>query len=384
MSNRYRLMVPGPTTAPPEVLAAGALPVFDERIPRFAVLFNRVLNNLAAMMATESDVLLFAASITGACESALQNLFSPGERILIGNNGFFAQRWVDMARAYGLDVVELACAWGSPVDASQVERALALDPSIRAAVCVHCETSTGALTDVAAFGAATRDVISIVDAASSLGVSELRTDEWGIDVVVSGGHKALMIPPGTSFVSVSPRAWAAHRDATMPRFYFDWTAAKEAVCVRGATPWTAPVGLIVQLDLAVRQILDEGVAEVVARHNLLSLATRAGLQALGLELLVEDKYASGAVTAAWTPPGLDGAMLVRVLLDDYGVQVTGGLAEQAGRLLRIGHCGYVDGLDIVATVAAVEQALLAHGHPVVLGAGVAATQRILTESGARQ
>ncbi len=382
MNNKYRLMVPGPTAAPPDVLAAGALPVFDERIPRFATLFNRVLGNLRSLLVTEADVLPFAATITGACESTVQNLFSPGDRVLIGNNGFFAQRWVDIARAYGLDVVELVFPWGSPVDTSQMERAVAQDASIKAAVCVQCETSTGALTDVAAFGAATHEVISIVDAASSLGVSELRTDEWGLDVVVSGGHKALMIPPGVSFVSVSPRAWGAHADARMPRFYFDWTAAKEAVTVRGATPWTAPVGLIVQLDLALRRILDEGLAEVVARHDLLSLATRAGLQAIGLELLVEEKYASGAVTAAWTPPGVDGAALVQALLDDYGVQVTGGLADHAGRVLRLGHCGHVDGLDVVAAVAAVEQALRALGHPFASGAGVAATLRVLDAAGA--
>lgn len=377
MMNKYRLMVPGPTTAPPEVIAAGALPTFDERIPRFAELFDRVLRNLGEVFQTQGDVLVFAASMTGAFESVVQNAFSPGDGILIVNNGFFAQRWVDMCRAYGLAVTELRHAWGEPVDNERVADELAADPGIVGAVCVHCETSTGALSDIRAFGAATAGVLSVVDAASSLGASELRTDEWGIDVVIGGGQKALMIPAGLSFATVSENAWRAHARATSPRFYFDWTATKAAVVERRATPWTPPVTLITQLDLALSMILDEGLAAVWERHERIAAAVRAALVAMGLSLTVPEEHASPPVTGAWVPAGIDSTLLVQCLLDDFGVQFTGGIGPQAGRSVRIGHCGYVDGLDAVAAIAALEQALARFGYPIELGTGVAAAQRAL-------
>lgn len=374
--NKYRLMVPGPTPAPPDVLAAGALPVFDERIPRFAELFRRVRANLAAVFGTSSDPLVFASSTTGAFESVVQNVFTPGDRVLIASNGLFAQRWVDMCRAYQLDVVDLRHGWGEPVDNQRIAAALAGDPTIVAAVCVHCETSTGALSDLRGFGAATRDVLSIVDAASSLGSCELRADDWGLDVVVSGCQKALMVPPGLSFVTVSEPAWRAHAAAGGPRFYFDWTATRAAATERGATPWTPPVSLVVQLDVALQRLLDEGVEAVWQRHAEVAAATRAGVQALGLKLTVDEAHASPPVTGVWTPAGVDSDLLVKHILDEYGVQLTGGTGPQAGRAVRIGHCGYVDSLDVVTGVAALERGLSWCGYPVEMGAGVAAAERV--------
>jgi aspartate aminotransferase-like enzyme len=377
MTAKYRLMVPGPTTAAPEVLAAGALPVIDERIPRFAALFHRTLGNLRQMFGTTADVLVFASSMTGAFESVVQNTCSPGDRILVVNNGFFAQRWVDLGRAYGLDVVDLRHEWGEPADPGRVAAALAADPAITAAVCVHCETSTGAMSDLPAFGAATRDVLSIVDAASSLGAGELRADDWGIDVVIGGGQKALGVPAGLGFVTVGERAWRAHETARLPRFYFDWTAAHTALTERGATPWTPAVSLITQLDVALQALLKEGLSEVWRRHARMAAAARAGLTALDLRLTVAPENASPAVTGVWMPAEVDSREVVARMLDEHGIQITGGLGPQTGRVARIGHCGYADGLDVVMTLSALERTLAACGHKVAFGAGVAAAQQAL-------
>jgi aspartate aminotransferase-like enzyme len=384
MRHKYRLMVPGPTMMPPEVVAAGALPPFDERIPRFAELFHRVLRNLRTLFQTENDVLVFASSMTGAFESIVQNAFSPGDHVVIANNGFFAERWVDMCRAYGLAVTDLRHAWGEPADIGRIEAALAADRAVVGAVCVQCETSTGAMSDVRAFAAATgrAGVLSIVDAASSLGASELRTDEWGVDLVFGGGQKALMTPAGLSFLTVSERAWQAHQRATGARFYFDWSATRDAIRTRGATPFTPAVSIIVQLDVALTQILAEGLEQVWLRHEAIACAVRAGLEALGMRLTVAPEHASGAVTGAWVPDGVDGARLVAHLLGEYGIQITGGLGPQAGRVVRVGHCGYVDTLDALATLAALEQALGDCGYVALAGAGVTAAQRALAKPGA--
>jgi len=374
MTTKYRLMIPGPTPTPPQVAVAGALPLVDERIPRFALLFAELLDRLRLVFGTPEDVLVFASSTTGAMESAIANLFSPGDRILVVENGFFAARWSAIARAYGVDVVVQAQPWGTTVDSAAVARALAADPSIRAAVCVHCETSTGAVSDLAAFGAATADVLSIVDAASSLGACPVRAGENGLDVVVSGCQKALMTPPGLSFVALSGRAWRAQEEARLPRFYFDWRTMKDALDHHGATPFTPAVGLIVQLDVALRQLLQEGLEAVFARHVRLGRAVRAAVTTLGLSPLAGDDDAHAVVTAALLPPGVPADPLAATLLDEHGVQVTTGNAGFADRLIRIGHCGYVDRYDVVVAIAALEMALARAGHPVSPGAAVAAAQ----------
>lgn len=381
MLTKYRLMIPGPTPVPPDVAAAGSLPVTDERIPAFAALYERVCRHLGQIMGTSGEVLIFASSTTGAMESAIANLFSAGDRILVVNNGFFAERWLALSRAYGLQPVEQVQPWGTVADCGRVAAMLAADPSIRAAVCVHCETSTGAVSDLAAFGAASRGVLSIVDAASSLGASPVAADACGIDVMVGGCQKALMTPPGLSFVCVSDPAWDACRTATLPRFYFDWLTARAAVRDRGATPWTPAVGLIVQLDLALRQLLDEGMAEAARRHVLLGRATRAAVRALGLTTLAGDDDANSVVTAAVLPDGLSSRAVAAAMLAENGVQVTVGNGGMADRVVRIGHCGYIDRYDVLTAVSALEDVLRQSGHPVGCGAAAAAVMAAFHPAG---
>lgn len=382
MMNKYRLMSPGPTPIPPEVSAAGALPIIHHRTPEFGEVFTRVNENLKRVFLTENDIFTFAASGTGAFEAAVQNLFSPGDKVLVVNSGNFGGRWVKMSRAFGLEVVELQYDWGVKADNDEVAGALANDPEIKGAVCVLSETSTGTVNDIEGFAKATENVVTIVDAVSGLGACELRTDEWGVDVVVAGSQKALMTPPGLGFVSVSERAWKAHEGSTMPRYYFDFTAAKKAYEKDPPqTAWTPAVSVIIQLDLALRQILDEGVENVFERHVLLGRAARAGVKGMGLKLFGPDEDMNSAVTAAWIPEGIDGKQFVRMVFREHGIQVAGGQGPMAGKVFRIGHCGYFDAYDIIATIAAAELALESLDYPVELGKGVGAAQRVFSKSG---
>jgi len=383
MMNKYRLMSPGPTPIPPEVSAAGALPIIHHRTPEFGEVFTRVNENLKRVFLTENDIFTFAASGTGAFEGAIQNLFSPGDKILVVNSGNFGGRWVKMGRAFGLEVTELKYDWGQKADNDEVAQSLAADPEIKAAICVLSETSTGTVNDIEGFARATENVVSIVDAVSGLGACELRTDEWGVDVVVAGSQKALMSPPGLGFVSVSERAMRLHEQSTMPRYYFDFTAAKKAYEKDPPqTAWTPAVSVIIQLDVALQQILDEGVENVFERHVLLGRAAREGVKGMGLRLFGPDEDLNSAVTAVWVPEGVDGKDLVRLMFREHGIQVAGGQGEMSGRIFRIGHCGYFDAYDIIATIAAAELSLESLDFPVELGRGVGAAQRVFSRSGA--
>jgi serine---pyruvate transaminase len=386
MMNKYRLMSPGPTPIPPEVSAAGALPIIHHRTPEFGEVFTRTNENLKRVFLTENDVFTYAASGTGAFEGAIQNLFSPGDRVLVVNNGNFGSRWVKMSRAFGLEVTELAYDWGVKANNADVAEALANEPGIKGAICVLSETSTGTVNDIEGFARAVlggaEDVVTIVDAVSGLGACELRTDEWGVDVVVAGSQKALMTPPGLGFVSVSEKALRLHEQSRMPRYYFDWTAAKKAYGKDPAqTAWTPAVSLIIQLDIALQKILEEGLESVFERHVVLGRAAREGIKSMGLQLFGPDEDMNSAVTAAWVPEGIDGKQLVRAVFREHGIQVAGGQGEMTGRIFRIGHCGYFDAYDIIATIAATELALEALGFPLELGRGVGAAQRVFSTSG---
>ncbi|MBA2441086.1 MAG: alanine--glyoxylate aminotransferase family protein [Rubrobacter sp.] len=382
MMNKYRLMSPGPTPIPPEVSAAGALPIIHHRTPEFGEVFTRVNENLKRVFLTENDIFTYAASGTGAFEGAVQNLFSPGDKVLVVNNGNFGNRWVKMSQAFGLEVTELKYDWGQKADNDEVAEALSREPGIKAAMCTLSETSTGTVNDIEGFAKATENVLTIVDAVSGLGACTLRTDDWGVDVVVAGSQKALMTPPGLGMVSVNERAWKAHEDSRMPRYYFDWTAARKAYAkMPPQTPWTPAVSVIIQLDIALKQIIDEGIENVFERHTLLGRASREGIKGMGLSLFGPDEDLNSAVTAAWVPEGVDGKQLVRAMFQEHGIQVAGGQADMEGRIFRIGHCGYFDSYDIISTIAAAELALEGLGHPVELGKGVGAAQRVFARSG---
>ena len=368
---RY-LLTPGPTPVPPAVLAAIAEPVIHHRSPDFKEVFNEAVGRLQTVFRTKNEVLVFTASGTGAFESAVANLLSPGEPVLVVSHGEFGTRWQKLAAAYGCDVVALNYEWGQQPQADDVARSLA-ESGARVALLVHSETSTGVVSDIRSLVAACNDagVISVVDAISSLGAVPLETDEWGIDVVVTGSQKALMTPPGLAFAAISDRAWARSREATLPRFYWDWARARSSQ-EKGSTPFTPATSIVVALNTALELILADGLASVHGRHVALGRACRAGAKAMGLDLYSPDDDGAAVLTGILTPPGIDAIALRLALRERYGITVAGGHGDVANRLFRIGHIGYVDIFDITTALGAIELQLVEMGATVERGAAVAA------------
>lgn len=370
-SGKRYLMAPGPTPVPPEVLAAGAEPVLHHRGPDFRALMLRTLGRLQEVCRTGNDVLLFTTSGTGAFESAVVNLLSPGERVLAVMAGEFGERWGALATAYGADVHELRYAWGETPQPEDV-RARLQETGADVVFVVHSETSTGVVSDVQALARAARDTgaLIVVDAVSSLGAVPLETDSWGLDVVVAGSQKALMTPPGLSLVTVSEAAWERSKHAAMPRFYFDWERLRASLAA-GSTPFTPAVTIVAALDVALGMLLEEGLDALFARHAALGRACREGAKAMGLELFSPDEERSAIVTAILVPDGVDARELVLALRDRFGITVAGGHGELGSRMFRIGHIGYYDVLDITTVLAAVEALLVEGGAEVERGAAVA-------------
>ena len=371
MSRKRYLMAPGPTPVPPEVLAAGAQPVLHHRGPDFRAVMFRTLERLQKVCRTRNDVLLFTASGSAAFESAVVNLLSPGERVLVVMAGEFGERWGALARSYEADVHELRYAWGETPRAEDVRTRLE-ETGAKVMFVVHSETSTGVVSDVQALSQAAREAgaVVVVDAVSSLGAVPLETDAWGLDVVVAGSQKALMTPPGLSFVTVSDAAWERSRSAAMPRFYFDWERMRASL-ESGSTPFTPAVTLVASLDVALGLLLEEGLDAAFARHAALGRACREGAKAMGLALFSPDDERSAIVTAILTPDGVDARELVLALRERFGITVAGGHGELGAKLFRIGHIGYYDVLDITTVLAAVEALLVESGCDIERGVAVA-------------
>jgi len=364
MEKRY-LFAPGPTPVPPEVLAATAEPIVHHRGPDFRVVYERTLARLRDVFRTEGDVLLFTASGTGAMESAPANLCAPGDRVAVVSHGSFGERWLAITEAHGLDVVPIRYEWGEYPDPAEVGAAVR-DAGAQTVFCQQSDTSTGVVADVQAIKEAVGDATLVVDAISSLGAVPLETDEWGIDVVISGSQKALMSPPGLAMVSVPERLW--ERTKPSRSFYFDWAATKKAQDKADAA-FTPAVSLIKGLDVALGMLDLEAAFE---RHVRLGRAARAGIKAMGLELFSPDNDGAAVVTAVHCPEGIDGDELLLVLRDRHGVTLAPGQAHLKGKIFRIGHIGWFDVFDIAAALAATELSLTELGADIERGVAVAA------------
>ena len=377
MAEKRYLLTPGPTPVPPEVLAALARPVVHHRGPDFKALLAQCLERLQRVCRTEGDVLLFTASGTGAFESAVVNLLSPGERVLAVSAGEFGERWGQLAAAYGCDVQRLAYEWGESPRPDELARRLE-ETGAQTVFLVHSETSTGVVADIQALAAVAKaaGALVVVDAVSSLGAVPLETDAWGLDVVVSGSQKALMTPPGLSFVAVSPAAWERCESAMLPRFYFDWRKARGTL----DTPFTPAVSNVAALDVALGLLLDEGLEVAFARHAALGHACREGVKAMGLELFSPDEQRSSVVTAMLMPEGVDAQAVRLALRDRFGITVAGGHGKLASRLVRIGHVGWFDVFDITTALAALELLLADAGAEIERG--VAVTRALEAYAGA--
>jgi aspartate aminotransferase-like enzyme len=369
MSEKRHLLTPGPTPVPPEVLAAISQPVVHHRSPDFRPIYERLLGRLREVFRTKSEVLLFGSAGTGAMESALANLCSPGERVLVVSAGQFGERWRAIASSYGAEVETLDYEWGEIPAADDVASRLEEIGGAKAVFLTHSETSTGVVCDLQTIAAAVAEqgALSVVDAVSSLGAVPVDTDAWGLDAVVSGSQKALMTPPGLAMVSVSERAWDARGES--PRFYFDWERTRKAQAALDA-PFTPPVSLVAGLDVALGMLLEAGLDAVFERHVRLGRACREGAKAMGLELFSPDEDRSAVVTAIRAPDGIDATELVAGLRDRFGITIANGHGALKGKIFRIGHIGYFDVFDITTALAAVELVLTDLGAEIERGAAV--------------
>ncbi len=380
MIKRY-LLAPGPTPVPPEALLAMARPMIHHRAPDFAHLFGEVRQDLKWLYQTEKDVLILASSGTGGMEGAVANFLSPGDKALVINGGKFGERWGKICKTFGVQVTELKVEWGRSVDPRAVGEALKKDPSIKAVYVQASETSTGVAHDVRALADIVThyaDTILVVDAITALGVVDIKTDEWGLDVVVTGSQKALMLPPGLAFVSVSDKAWGVAEKAKNGAFYFDFKKERDSQA-KNQTAYTPAVSMIVGLQEVLKLLKAEGLDAVFARQARMAHAMREGAKAAGLSLLAKDTP-SDAVTAILAPEGVDGQAIYKNLRVQYGITAAGGQDHLKGKIFRLSHMGYTDRFDVIMALAATEMVLKGLGHPVTLGSGVAKAQELLMES----
>jgi aspartate aminotransferase-like enzyme len=376
---KYQLMAPGPTPVPSPVLLAMAQPIIHHRTPEYEALFTEVRGQLKWLFQTAQDVVLLTCSGTGAMEAVVVSTLSAGDVVAIVRAGKFADRWAELAAIYGLQVVSLEAPFGETVAPARLAEALRARPEIKAVLVQHSETSTGVLHDVRGYAEVTRDTgaILVVDAVSSLGIAELAMDAWGVDAVVAGSQKGLMLPPGLAFCALSPKAWRHAAAARLPKYYFDLAAERKAGA-KNDVRFTPAVSLVIGMREALRMMQAEGLANVVKRHDRLARATRAGVEALGLPLFAR-ATPSPAVTAVVPPVGVDSETIVAAFSKEYNITIAGGQGEMKGKLFRLGHMGYVAEFDIITALAALEQVLADLGLPVDFGASVRAAQKVFAE-----
>jgi serine---pyruvate transaminase len=376
------LMTPGPTPVPPEVLLAQGSPLVYHRGPGYGALLREVTEGLQRILQTRSDVLIFTSSGTGGMESAVANVFSPGDRVVVPVAGYFGERFAGIANAFGLDVRRIDYEWGAAVKPEDVRAALEETPA-KGVLMQHSETSTGVIHDVEAVGRVTRDmgVLLVVDVISSVGAVPYDGDGWGVDVAVGGSQKALGMSPGIAFVSVSEAAWEASSVATSPRFYFDWAAHRKFYDQPDPeSPFTPAISLMLGMRAALRLYFDEGQQAVLDRHRILSAATKEGVRALGLDLSGEHPERAWAVTAVHAPEGIDGNELVARVRAEHRIILAPGQGPMKGKVFRIGHLGHYDRFDIIRCLAALELTLEKMGYPVKRGAAVAAAEDVFAST----
>lgn len=380
MLYKKRLMTPGPTDIPPTVLAEAAKPIIHHRTPAFRQLLTDVVAGLKRVFQTKNDLLIFPAAGTGGMESAVVNLCSPQDQVLVASCGNFGNRWTAIAKAYGVEAEHYEVEWGASVSPQEIEKRLAANPKIKVVFATLSETSTGVESDIEAIGkvVAKTPAVLVVDAISGLGAIPLKTDEWNVDVVVVGAQKGLMIPPGLAMVSISAKAWALAKASKLPKFYFSWEKSQKSMTEEplANTPYTPSISLIIQLAESIKLLEKEGLEAVWARHAKMGAATRTAMLALGLKLFCTGQP-SNAVTSVLVPAGVDGKKLFKTIRDTYGITLAGGQGKVKDTIFRIGHLGFADDWDVIATIAAVERALREQGYAVTLGAGVAAAEKVL-------
>lgn len=353
-----QLRIPGPTPCPPEVLKAMGRQMINHRGEEFRQLLVDVTAKLKLLFQTKNDLLLLTGSGTGGLEAAIVNTLSPGDKVLSVSIGVFGDRFANIARQFGADVTPLNFEWGKAADPDAIRRALQADAKIKAVLVTHNETSTGVTNDLAAISPLVKESgkLLLVDCVSSLGSLNVPVDDWHLDVAVSGSQKGWMVPPGLAMVSISSEAWQANAKAKMPRFYWDFTRAKNYL-ERKETPWTPAISIVFAFSVALDMMLKEGLANIVARHARVGKAARDGVKSLGLSLLTDESHASNTVTAVAASNGLEPDKLRKILREEQKIVLSGGQQKLEGKIFRIGHLGLVTENDIKEVISALKRAL---------------------------
>jgi aspartate aminotransferase-like enzyme len=371
------LRIPGPTGLPPTVRVAGGRQMINHRGPEFAAMLERILTGMRPFFGTTSDVAVITTAGTGGLEAAIVNTLSPGDPVLAVSIGSFGDRFAKIAGVYGADVTRLEAEWGYAAAADEIRERLRTMHGVRAVLLTHNETSTGVMNPIQELAAAIRaespDTLILVDSVSGLGAVPFEMDGWGVDVVVTGSQKAWMAAPGLAMIAASPRAWAAMDTATMPRFYLDLRAHRDAAA-NGQTPFTPAVAVVYQVDEGIRLMQEEGAAAIFARHEACAAAARAGLQALGFELFADQRHASRTVTAGHVPADLDWKAF-NGDVKRRGVVLAGGQGKLTGKIFRLGHLGSVTVEEMLGAFSTLEIVSIQQGRSVEPGAAVAAAQK---------
>jgi aspartate aminotransferase-like enzyme len=374
MKKQY-LLTPGPTPIPPEVALKEALPILHHRTNEFAAIYKDVAEGLKYVFQTKNEVYMIAGSGTAAMETAVVNVVGAGDKVIVASCGNFGDRWVKIAQSYGANVVQASVPWGNAVKPAEIEKALKENPDAKAVYTTFTETSTGVVNDIKAIGeiVAKTDAVFIVDAVSGLVGQEFRTDDWNVDIAVSGSQKGLMLAPGLSFITLSQKAWKSVENSKTPKFYLDINKYKKSYATN-ETPFTPPVTLIVALQESIKIIKEKGLENLWNEYKLLAKAARAGMKALGLELFGE--IPCEVVTSAKAPEGI-GGKIVKTLREKYGVSIAGGQGDLKGKIIRFAHMGFIGKADLLVGFACLEMVLSELGVQIEKGKGVAAAEEVL-------
>jgi aspartate aminotransferase-like enzyme len=369
------LFTPGPTPIPPDALLAMAQPIDYHRSEDAVSLIKDVLEKLKHVFQTENDVLFLTSSGTGAMDGAVSNLLCRGDKVLVVRSGKFGERWAEICEAYGLKIIPIDVTWGDSVAPEVVETLLTANPDVKAVFATLCETSTGALHDIDALARLTqsRPALLVVDAVSALGADDLQMDNWGVDVVVSCSQKGLMTPPGLAFAALNERAWEATERSDLPKYYLDFRKAHQRG-LEGSVPYTPAITLLTALQYALNHICAEGIRNTIARHNLLAMATRSAVKAIGLPLFATSP--ANTLTSIRLPEEIDGKAFVKMMREKHGITYAGGQGDLGGKIVRIAHLGWMNENDVIVAISAFERGLAEIGYDVPLGAGVAAAQEV--------
>lgn len=377
------LMIPGPTPVPEQALLALSKHPIGHRSGDFSKIMAEVTQNLKWLHQTQNDVLSLTVSGTGAMEAGIINFLSPGDRVLVGTNGKFGERWAEVCTAYNLNVDTVTTEWGKALDPEKIREKLVADKEkqIKAVIVTHSETSTGVINDLETINRYVKEnseALIIVDAVTSLGAVNVPIDEWGLDVVCSGSQKGYMIPPGLGFVAVSAKAWEAYKTAKLPRYYLDLGKYRKDAA-KNTTPFTPPVNLFFALQASLQMMQKEGLEKIFARHQRLMNATRAAVKALNLPLYGADECASPAITAV-APVGVDAEQIRATMKKQFDIVLAGGQDHLKGKVFRIGHLGFVSERDILTAIGALEATLVElGGNGFTSGAGVAAAAKVFAK-----